>query len=94
MYIDVRQTKITAPRIIGLVTIDADYLCKNTNINANNTNAQRMPPSPSNKVENKEKSFDIERNDFHKKLYNHSNERRLFQYDVFVAKLSSGYSFG
>jgi hypothetical protein len=62
--------------------MDTDHLCKKTNINKNNTNAQRIPPSPSNIVEKSANNLDIALNNFHKRRYNQSNENRLFQKEV------------
>jgi hypothetical protein len=76
-------TNIAALKTIGSETMDSDHLCKKTNINKNNTNAQRIPPSPSNIVEKSANNLDIVLNNFHKRRYNQSNENRLFQKEGF-----------
>jgi hypothetical protein len=73
---------MTALRTIGAETII--YLCKKTNIKANKTNAQRMPPSPSNMAENRDIRFETPRNNCHKSRNNQSKEKRLFQNDGFL----------
>ena len=64
--IEVRPTKITAPKSTGSEIIAVSYLCRKTKINANRTNAHRMPPSPSKAVENMLKILANRWNSFHK----------------------------
>jgi len=53
------------------------YLSKKTNIKANKTNAQRIPPSPSNMVDIMAANLESSRNNLHKKEYNHSNDKNF-----------------
>jgi hypothetical protein len=64
--IEVKLTKTTAPKSTGSEIIANSYLCRKTKINANRTNAHRMPPSPSKTVENKLKILATTWNSFHK----------------------------